>query len=75
MRSRLSAGRQTEVVTIVLPIADRDLEVEVKTRAGGFRELYGWLDGRDVLILKPDRQEPLVLLPAVAGGRDCQTES
>jgi hypothetical protein len=24
---------------IVVPIADRDLEVEVKTRAGGFREL------------------------------------
>ena len=36
--------------------------VEVKCRADGFRELYGWLDSRDVLILKADRQEPSVVL-------------
>jgi hypothetical protein len=43
----------------VLPIAGRDLCVEVKARADGFRELYSWLEeGRDVLIVKADRQEP-----------------
>ena len=47
---------------IVLPMIGRDLSVEVKARADGFRELYGWLDGRDVLIVKADRQEPLVVL-------------
>jgi hypothetical protein len=36
--------------------------VEVKCRADGFRELYGWLDDRDILIVKADRQEPLVVL-------------
>jgi hypothetical protein len=34
----------------------------VKARADGFRELYSWLDGRDVLIVKADRQEPLVVV-------------
>ena len=48
---------------IVLPLMGRDLCVEVKARAGGFRELYCWLNGRDMLIVKADRQEPLVVLP------------
>jgi hypothetical protein len=34
----------------------------VKARADGFRELYSWLSERDVLIVKADRQEPLVVL-------------
>jgi len=33
------------------PIAGHDLCVEVKARADGFRELYSWLEGRDVLIV------------------------
>jgi hypothetical protein len=36
-----------------------DRAVEFKCRADGFRELYGWLDDRDILIVKADRQEPL----------------
>ncbi len=47
---------------IVLPLMGRDLCVEVKARADGFRELYSWLDQRDVLIVKADRQEPLVVV-------------
>jgi Holliday junction resolvase len=47
---------------VVLPLMDRDLCVEVKARAEGFRELYKWLDGRDVLIVKADRREPLVIV-------------
>jgi Holliday junction resolvase len=46
----------------VLPLMGRDLCVEVKARADGFRELYCWLHQRDVLIVKADRQEPLVVL-------------
>ena len=34
----------------------------MKARADGFRELYSWLDGRDVLIVKADRREPLVIV-------------
>jgi Holliday junction resolvase len=47
---------------IVLPLMCRDLCVEVKARADGFRELYSWLDRRDVLVVKADRQEPLVIV-------------
>jgi Holliday junction resolvase len=47
---------------IILPLMSRDLCVEVKARAHGFRKLYSWLDGRDVLIVKADRREPLVVV-------------
>jgi hypothetical protein len=47
---------------IVLLLMGRDLCVEVKARADGFRELYSWLNGRDVLVVKADRQEPLVVV-------------
>jgi hypothetical protein len=41
---------------------DRLLRIECKARADGFRELYSWLTGRDVVVVKADRQEPLVVL-------------
>jgi Archaeal holliday junction resolvase (hjc) len=47
---------------IVLPLMGRDLCVEVKARAAGFRVLYSWLTNRDVLVVEADRQEPLVVL-------------
>jgi Archaeal holliday junction resolvase (hjc) len=47
---------------IVLPFMSRDLCVEVKARADGFRELHSWLNERDVLIVKADRQEVLVVM-------------
>jgi Holliday junction resolvase len=47
---------------VVLSLMGRDLCLEVKVRSDGFRELYGWLDKRDVLIVKADRQEPLVVV-------------
>ena len=47
---------------ILLPLLGRDLCVEVKARAYGFRELYCWLNQRDVLIVKANRQEPLVVV-------------
>jgi hypothetical protein len=37
--------------------------VEVKVRAHGFGQLYAWLDGREILIVRQDRREPLVILP------------
>ena len=47
---------------VVMPLLGRDLCLEVKARADGFRELYSWLDERDVLIVKADRQEALVVV-------------
>lgn len=48
---------------LTTPLMGVDLVVEVKARANGFREMYGWLEGRDVLVVKADRREPLVVLP------------
>jgi hypothetical protein len=48
---------------ITVPLLGIDRTVEVKVRGNGFRELYRWLDGRDLLIVRADRLEPLVILP------------
>jgi hypothetical protein len=37
--------------------------VEVKVRGAGFRQLYAWLAGRDLLIVRADRREPLIVAP------------
>jgi hypothetical protein len=48
---------------VSIPLLGRDLCVEVKVRAGRFSQLYSWLDGREILIVRQDRREPLVVLP------------
>jgi hypothetical protein len=46
-----------------VPLLGTDRRVEVKCRGNGFRQLYDWLDGADFLIVRADRQPPLVVLP------------
>jgi len=46
-----------------VPILGVDRTVEVKVRARGFSQLYDWLEGRDVLVVRADRRAPLVILP------------
>ena len=48
---------------LTVPVLNVDRVVEVKVRAKGFRELYRWLEERDILIVRADRSEPLVVLP------------
>ena len=48
---------------VSVPLLGVDRVVEVKVRADGFRELYRWLEGRDLLVIRADRLEPLVVLP------------
>jgi Holliday junction resolvase len=48
---------------ITVPLLGRDLVVEAKARKDGFRELYAWIDGRDALIVRADRREPLCIVP------------
>jgi Holliday junction resolvase len=48
---------------LTVPLLGRDLRVEAKARGNGFNQLYGWLDGADLLIVRADRSEPLVVLP------------
>ncbi len=46
-----------------VPLLGIDRRVESKVRRGGFRELYRWLTDRDLLIIRADRLEPLVVIP------------
>jgi len=48
---------------ISVPLLGVDRRVEVKCRASDFRRLYSWLEGADLLIIKCDRSDPLVVLP------------
>jgi hypothetical protein len=47
---------------VILPPIGRDLCVQVKVGANGFRELYSCLNQRDARIVKVGRQEPLVIV-------------
>jgi Holliday junction resolvase len=48
---------------LTVTILEVDRVVEVKARAKGFRQLYDWLIDRDILIVRADRSEPLVVVP------------
>lgn len=54
-----SAGGEYSGDVIVPPLGIG----EVKRRKDGFRQLYGWLEGRDFLALRADRREWLVVVP------------
>jgi hypothetical protein len=46
-----------------VPLLGVDRSVEIKIRSNGFRELYSWLDGADLLIIRSDTQTPLAVVP------------
>jgi hypothetical protein len=48
---------------LTVPVLGVDRTVECKSRKDGFRELYSWLQASDLLIVRADRREPLVVLP------------
>jgi hypothetical protein len=48
---------------LVLPLCGRELVVEVKPHGNGFKQLYTWLARRDLLLIKADRRDVLVVLP------------
>jgi len=59
--SGAARGRFGGDISLLLLGVDR--RVEVKCRGRGFKEIYAWLDGADLLVIKADRLEPLVVLP------------
>jgi Holliday junction resolvase len=48
---------------LTCPLLGVDRTVECKSRKDGFRELYSWLQARDLLVVKSDRRDALVVLP------------
>jgi len=45
-----------------LQIMGKNLTMEVKLREDGFRELYKWLEDRDILCMRADRRDWLVTM-------------
>jgi hypothetical protein len=63
-----------------VPLLGIDRRVEVKCRGNGFRQFYDWLNGADLLIVRADRSEPLVVLPLrlateIAAAAECNKSS
>jgi hypothetical protein len=48
---------------LTVPLLGVDRVAEVKVRARGFAQLYDWLVDRDLLVVRADRKEPLVVVP------------
>jgi Holliday junction resolvase len=48
---------------LTVPLLGVDRTVECKSRKDGFHELYSWLADRDLLVIKADRRDALVVLP------------
>jgi hypothetical protein len=46
-----------------VPVLGVDRVCEAKCRGTGFQQLYAWLEGRDLLIVRADRRQPLVVVP------------
>jgi hypothetical protein len=46
-----------------VPLLGVDRGVEIKIRSNGFQQLYSWLNGADLLIVRADHREALVILP------------
>jgi hypothetical protein len=47
---------------LTVPLLGRALVIEAKARKDGFRELYAWLEAREVIV-RADRKAPLCILP------------
>lgn len=47
---------------VSMPVLGRDVTLEVKARAAGFKQIYGWLAENYGLVLRADRQQPLICL-------------
>jgi Holliday junction resolvase len=47
---------------VLVRLLDKDLRIEAKARADGFKEIYSWLDNADALVIKADRKEALCVV-------------
>ena len=67
LKAKRTAPLQTylknEAPDILVETKNGALKIEVKLRADGFKQLYQWLGDNDCLIVKADRQEPLIIQP------------
>lgn len=62
-RVPLSGAMGTYKGDLALKIGPLDWIAEVKSRANGFKQIYNWLGQNDLLHIKADHQEHLVVIP------------
>lgn len=48
---------------VIVELPDGPLQLECKARRDGFATLRAWLGSSDALVIRPDRDEPYVVLP------------
>jgi hypothetical protein len=48
---------------VSIRLLGRDRRAEVKIRRAGFKQLYGWLDTADLLIIRVNHNKPLIVTP------------
>lgn len=58
--SGATKGRCTGDVWV--PVKNVDRVLEIKCRADGFKQIYDWLSGHYGLVIRRDRDEPLIVL-------------
>lgn len=60
--SGAAGGSYTGDVTI--PVFGKDVKLECKRRAAGFKTIYGWMGDNYALVVRDDRCPPLAILRA-----------
>ncbi|MDD2212182.1 MAG: hypothetical protein PHW39_02865 [Syntrophomonadaceae bacterium] len=61
-RVPLSGATEYAKGDIEITLQEKIYRVECKARAAGFKQLYTWIDGNDLLVIKADRQSALVVI-------------
>jgi len=77
-RVPLSGATEYAKGDVEFVLQGKTYRAECKARGSGFKQLYSWPDGNDLLIIKADRQPALVVIPIEefcrihdqGGGRD-----
>lgn len=47
---------------VSMPVLGHDVTLEVKARASGFKQIYGWLADNYGIVLRADREQPLICI-------------
>lgn len=47
---------------VMVPGLKRDLKIEAKHHGDGFKRVYEWIEPADLLVMRADRTEPLVVM-------------
>ncbi len=62
-RVPLSGGAPGFAGDIIIALNEKEYICEVKSRGEGFRQIYKWLEGKDMLFVKADRKKYLAVIP------------